>query len=222
MIELKNVYKSYKTGSIKRKVLNDIDLTIKEKEIIIILGASGSGKTTLLNCISGLDKIDSRKNSYIKFEGKDISKYSDFKMTKFRKKNLGFIFQTYNLLEHLNVRENILVGAKLGKRKIDMNELLDAIIQKLKDEGGELPDIHLIAMELVATSEDGIECRVQGSQLTKDLLEDLEISNEELDRMLRPAAVCLKEFAEILIERMEKKDEERKDEILDKLLKILN
>ena len=88
--------------------------------------------------------------------------------------------------------------------------------------GGELPDIHLIAMELVATSNDGIECRVQGSQLTKDLLEDLEISNEELDRMLRPAAVCLKEFAEILIERMEKKDEERKDEILDKLLKILN
>lgn len=77
-------------------------------------------------------------------------------------------------------------------------------------------------MELVATSEDGIECRVQGSQLTKDLLEDLEISNEELDRMLRPAAVCLKEFAKILIERMEKKDEERKDEILDKLLKILN
>ena len=103
-----------------------------------------------------------------------------------------------------------------------MNELLDAIIQKLKDEGGELPDIHLIAMELVATSEDGIECRVQGSQLAKDLLEDLEISNEELDRMLRPATVCLKEFAEILIERMEKKDEERKDEILDKLLKILN
>ena len=73
-----------------------------------------------------------------------------------------------------------------------MNELLDAIIQKLKDEGGELPDIHLIAMELVATSEDGIECRVQGGQLTKDLLEDLEISNEELDRMLRPAAACLK------------------------------
>ena len=77
---------------------------------------------------------------------------------------------------------------------------------KVKRRGGELPDIHLIAMELVATSEDGIECRVQGSQLTKDLLEDLEISNEELDMMLRPAAACLKSFAETLIERMEKKD----------------
>lgn len=86
----------------------------------------------------------------------------------------------------------------------------------------EEPDIHLIAMELVATSEDGIECRVQGSQLTKDLLEDLEISNEELDMMLRPAAACLKSFAETLIERMEKKDEERINVILDKLLKILN
>ena len=71
-------------------------------------------------------------------------------------------------------------------------------------------------MELVATSKDGIECRVQGSKLTKDLLKDLEISNEELDRMLRPAAACLK------IERMEKKDEERINVILDKLLKILN
>lgn len=103
-----------------------------------------------------------------------------------------------------------------------MNELLDAVIQKIKEEGGELPDIHLIAMELVATSNDGIECRVQGSKLTKELLEDLEISNEELDRMLRPAAACLKGFAETLIERMEKKNDERKDAILDKLLKILN
>lgn len=93
---------------------------------------------------------------------------------------------------------------------------------KIKRRGGELPDIHLIAMELVATSKDGIECRVQGSKLTKDLLKDLEISNEELDRMLRPAAACLKSFAETLIERMEKKDEERINVILDKLLKILN
>ena len=93
---------------------------------------------------------------------------------------------------------------------------------KNKRRGGELPDIHLIAMELVATSNDGIECRVQGSKLTKEPLEDLEISNEELDRMLRPAAACLKGFAETIIERMEKKDEERKKEILNKFSKITN
>lgn len=127
IIELKNVYKTYKMGNIETKALDDIDLKIKKGEILIILGASGSGKTTLLNVISGLDKIDKRKGSYIKFEGKDISKYSDFRMTKFRKKNLGFIFQTYNLLEHLNVRENVLVGASLGKVKSNIDEIIEVV-----------------------------------------------------------------------------------------------
>ena len=121
LIELKNVYKTYKMDKIKTKALNDIDLTIKKGEILVILGASGGGKTTLLNVMSGLDKIDKRKNSFIKYNGKDISKYSDFRMTRFRKKNLGFIFQTYNLLEHLNVIENVLLGSNLGKSKVDVD-----------------------------------------------------------------------------------------------------
>lgn len=130
LIELKNVYKTYKMDKIKTKALNDLDLTIKKGEILVILGASGGGKTTLLNVMSGLDKIDKRKNSFIKYNGKDISKYSDFKMTKFRKKNLGFIFQTYNLLEHLNVRENVLVGSNLGKTKVDIDEILEVVGMK--------------------------------------------------------------------------------------------
>lgn len=127
IIELKNVYKTYKISKIETKALNNIDLNVKKGEILIILGASGGGKTTLLNVISGLDKIDKRKNSYIKYLNKDISKYSDFKITKFRKKNLGFIFQTYNLLEHLNVRENVLVGSQLGKTKVNIDEILDVV-----------------------------------------------------------------------------------------------
>ena len=127
LIELKNVYKTYKMGKIETRALNDIDLTIEKGEILVILGASGSGKTTLLNVISGLDKIDKRKNSYIKYNDKIISKYSDFRITKFRKKNLGFIFQTYNLLEHLNVRENVLVGSKLGKTKVDIDEIINVV-----------------------------------------------------------------------------------------------
>ena len=130
LIELKNVYKTYKMDKIKTKALNDIDLTIKKGEILVILGASGGGKTTLLNVMSGLDKIDKRKNSFIKYNGKDISKYSDFRMTRFRKKNLGFIFQTYNLLEHLNVRENVLVGSNLGKSKVDVDEILEVVGMK--------------------------------------------------------------------------------------------
>ena len=124
LIELKNVNKVYKMGKLNNTVLNDINLSIEEGEILVILGPSGSGKTTLLNSISGLDKIS---NGTIMYNGKNISKYSDRKMTRFRKKNLGFIFQTYNLLEHLNVYENVLVGSSLGKTKTDINEIIKTV-----------------------------------------------------------------------------------------------
>ena len=106
------------------KYIKQVNLSIKEGEIIVILGPSGSGKTTLLNIISGLDKITKGK---IIYKGKNISKYSDRKMTKFRKNNLGFIFQTYNLLEHLNVYENVLVGSYLGKNKANVDEIIKTV-----------------------------------------------------------------------------------------------
>ena len=124
LIEIKNVYKTYKLGDNEVHALNNVSLNIKEGEILVILGASGSGKTTLLNVISGLDKVTSGTISY---EKKEISKYSDRKMTKFRKDNLGFIFQTYNLLEHLNVYENVLVGKNLGKKDTDINEIIKTV-----------------------------------------------------------------------------------------------
>jgi putative ABC transport system ATP-binding protein len=124
IIKTENLTKTYKIGHIETHALENINLEIEEGEIIVILGPSGSGKTTLLNLLSGLDKQTKGK---IYFEGKEISKYSDSKMTRFRKKNLGFIFQTYNLLEHLNVEENILVGKKLGDKKIDIKELMKTV-----------------------------------------------------------------------------------------------
>ena len=124
LIELRKVYKVYKTGKIKTTVLNNIDLDIEKGEILVILGPSGSGKTTLLNVISGLDKVT---KGTIKYNDKIISKYGDRKMTKFRKDNLGFIFQTYNLLEHLNVYENVLVGASLGKSKADIDSIIETV-----------------------------------------------------------------------------------------------
>lgn len=126
IIEIEKIFKTYKSGSLKTVGLSDVSLDIKESEIIVILGASGSGKTTLLNCLSGLDKIDKNKQSKILYEGKDISRYSDSKMTRFRKKNLGFIFQTYNLLEHLNVRENVLVG-KMGNNPLDVDKVIETV-----------------------------------------------------------------------------------------------
>ena len=124
LIELKDVFKEYKSGKIRNSVLNNINLAIEKGEIIVILGPSGSGKTTLLNVISGLDRISSGK---IMYDGKNISKYSDIRMTKFRKKRLGFIFQTYNLLEHLNVYENVLVGSSLGKKTVDVDKIIDTV-----------------------------------------------------------------------------------------------
>lgn len=124
LIEIKNVYKTYYMGEVPTHALNGVSLNIKKGEIVVILGASGGGKTTLLNCISGLDNVTSGD---IFYDGENISKYSDRKITKFRKDNLGFIFQTYNLLEHLNVYENVLVGEKLSKSKIDFNKIIDTV-----------------------------------------------------------------------------------------------
>ena len=124
LIELKDVCKEYKSGKIRNSILNNINLAIEKGEIIVILGPSGSGKTTLLNVISGLDRISSGK---IIYDGKNISKYSDIRMTRFRKKKLGFIFQTYNLLEHLNVYENVLVGSSLGKKTVDVDKIIDTV-----------------------------------------------------------------------------------------------
>lgn len=124
LIEIKKASKTYHLGKVPTTALDKISLEIKKGEIVVILGPSGSGKTTLLNVISGLDSITSGK---ILYEGKDISRYSDRKITKFRKKKLGFIFQTYNLLEHLNVYENILVGQKLGKKQIDINQIIKTV-----------------------------------------------------------------------------------------------
>ncbi len=127
LIKLENVYREYKLGDEKTYALDNVSLEVEEGEIIVILGPSGSGKTTLLNCMSGLEKVTKGK---ILYDGKDICKYSDHKITKFRKRNIGFIFQTYNLLENLNVYENVLVGANLGKTKIDVDDILETVSLK--------------------------------------------------------------------------------------------
>ena len=132
LIKLENLVKKYKLGDEETYALDNISLKVKEGEIIVILGPSGSGKTTLLNCMSGLEKVTSGK---ILYEGVDVSRYSDRKITKFRKKNIGFIFQTYNLLENLNVYENVLVGANLGKQKVSVIDIINTVgLKRHKDK----------------------------------------------------------------------------------------
>ncbi|ALA98556.1 ABC transporter ATP-binding protein [Spiroplasma kunkelii CR2-3x] len=114
VIELVDVKKSYITGEVETPVLKGINLKLEKGDFIVILGPSGSGKTTLLNIISGLDKVSSGDVFVI---GYNLSLLKDVDLTKFRRDNVGFIFQQYNLLTNLTAKENAEVGENLSKNK---------------------------------------------------------------------------------------------------------
>ncbi len=119
-----DLVKKYKSGEGFLYALNHINVSIESGKINTILGPSGSGKTTLLNMLSALDEIDSGQ---ILFEGKDISKLSEKKKTLYRRENTGFIFQSYNLISTLTVRENVELGEYLSKRSLDVDEVIDQV-----------------------------------------------------------------------------------------------
>lgn len=140
MIEIKNITKSYGHEKKKVEVLKDISFSMKEGSFVAIMGTSGSGKTTLLNCISGIDMIDSGE---ILYEKKDITKLTSEQRKIFRRQNIGMVFQSFDLLPILNVRENILLPMKLNHLKPNedyFNEIVEilGINSKLKSKISEL------------------------------------------------------------------------------------
>jgi putative ABC transport system ATP-binding protein len=117
MIELKNITKTYNTGKISFEALKGIDLTIEENDFVAIIGPSGSGKSTLMNVIGLLDSMTT--GSYI-LSDEDVSGTTDYEKTVIRNKEIGFIFQSFNLLPHYNILENVelpLVYGKLPKKE---------------------------------------------------------------------------------------------------------
>lgn len=112
MIKAENIIKSYNIG--RTEVLKDISLEIADGEFAVILGASGSGKSTLMNVLSGLEKADSG-NVFV--NGENLSVKNESELTKFRRENVGFVFQQYYLLPHLNVENNVKMGAGLSGNK---------------------------------------------------------------------------------------------------------
>ena len=112
MIKAENIIKSYNMG--RTEVLKDISLEIADVEFAVILGASGSGKSTLMNVLSGLEKADSG-NVFV--NGENLSVKNESELTKFRRENIGFVFQQYYLLPHLNVENNVKMGAGLSGNK---------------------------------------------------------------------------------------------------------
>jgi putative ABC transport system ATP-binding protein len=120
MIETKELKKTYKQGSLKVKAVDNVNLKISDGEFTAIVGPSGSGKTTLLNCIGGLDNPTSGK---VIIDGELISSYSSNQMIKFRLNNIGFVFQSYNLIPVLTAKENIeMVMLMQGYNKKDMEK----------------------------------------------------------------------------------------------------
>lgn len=123
-IEIQGIKKHYGEGDSRVEVLRGIDISIRQGEFCVLLGPSGSGKSTLLNIIGGIDQAD---EGSITIQGEKTADMNEKKLTQYRRKHLGYIFQMYNLIPNLTVRENIEVGAYLSDKPLDVEELLNTL-----------------------------------------------------------------------------------------------
>ena len=124
ILELKGIYKEYQQGKMKVPVLKDVNFSMEEGEYVAIMGPSGSGKSTLLNIIGGIDAAD---EGYISINGEKTADMNEKALTLYRRKHLGYIFQMYNLIPNLNIKENIEVGAYLSDNPLDVDDLLKTL-----------------------------------------------------------------------------------------------
>ncbi len=134
-LELQQIKKSFGDENNRVEVLNGVDLSVKKGEFVVFLGPSGSGKSTLLNIIGGIDRADSGK---MYADGKCVSEMRERELGQYRRKNLGYVFQMYNLIPNLTVRENIEVGAYLGENTLDTDGILSVL--GLKEHADKLPN----------------------------------------------------------------------------------
>lgn len=123
-LEIKNIKKHFGEGESRVEVLKGIDIEIENGEFCVLLGPSGSGKSTLLNIIGGIDAAD---EGYISINGEKTADMNEKALTLYRRKHLGYIFQMYNLIPNLNIKENIEVGAYLSDNHLDVDDLLKTL-----------------------------------------------------------------------------------------------
>ena len=124
LLSLKNVHKSFQNGEESIEVLKGIDLDIEKGSVNVMLGPSGSGKSTLLNIIGAIEPIDSGS---VVMQGETLEKMKEKALTEYRRKYLGYVFQSYNLIQSLTVRENIEVGAYLGSNPLNSDDLIKSL-----------------------------------------------------------------------------------------------
>ncbi len=123
-LEVHQVYKGFGSGNNRQEVLKGTDFTAEKGEFCVLLGPSGSGKSTLLNIIGGIDSAD---DGYISIRGDKLRDMDEKALTQYRRKHLGYVFQLYNLIPNLTVKENIEVGAYLSEHPLDTDELLHTL-----------------------------------------------------------------------------------------------
>ena len=133
-IEFKNVVKEYKMGEVTIKALNKTSFEIEKGELVVIVGPSGAGKTTALNILGGMDNATSGD---VIIDGKNISKFKKKELTKYRREDIGFVFQFYNLVQNLTALENVELATQICKHPLDPKTILDKV--GLKDRMKNFP-----------------------------------------------------------------------------------
>ena len=133
-IELKDVVKEYKTGEVSIKAVDGISLNIEKGEFVVIVGPSGAGKTTVLNILGGMDTLTSGS---VIIDGTDISQYNSRNLTTYRRYDIGFVFQFYNLVPNLTAKENVELANQISKNPLDAETVLEEV--GLKDRMNNFP-----------------------------------------------------------------------------------
>ncbi|MEG1733070.1 MAG: ABC transporter ATP-binding protein, partial [Longicatena sp.] len=133
-IEFQDVKKIYKMGEVEIQALSGVDFTIDKGEFVVIAGASGAGKSTILNILGGMD---SSSSGNIFVDGNEVSKYSRKELTTYRRYDIGFVFQFYNLVQNLTVKENVELATQICKNPLNIDDTIEAV--GLKERAGNFP-----------------------------------------------------------------------------------
>ena len=133
-VEFENVGKVYQTGEVQIHALHDASFTVEKGELVVIVGPSGAGKTTLLNILGGMDSLSSGK---VRLDGRDISAMNKRQLTDYRRQDVGFVFQFYNLVGNLTALENVELANQICRHPLDAEQILQDV--GLKDRSKNFP-----------------------------------------------------------------------------------